>query len=126
MKRILFIALTALLSLGVKAQTSLDAAAFKSALDKEQSELLVDVRQAWELKKEGQIPGAVNYDWLGDNFMKNFASVPKDRAIYVYCAVGGRSGEAAAALSKAGYKKVYNLSGGFAAWQKAGNALEKR
>lgn len=118
MKKFLFLFLFGASFFTLKAQTSLDAAAFKKALEAPGEKLLVDVRQAWELK-QGYIKGAVNYDWLGDEFLAHFKAVPKDRPVYVYCAVGGRSSEAAAALSKAGYKKVYNLSGGFKGWEKA-------
>lgn len=124
MKRFLLIFLFSGLVLLAKAQTDLGAAAFKSALETEKNELLVDVRQTWEVK-QGRIAGSVNYDWLADGFMANFKTVPKDKPIYVYCAVGGRSSEAAAALSKAGYKKVYNLTGGYKGWEKAGYPVTK-
>jgi rhodanese-related sulfurtransferase len=49
----------------------------------------------------------------------------KDKPIIVYCATGNRSNAAAAALRKAGFSKVFNLSGGFMAWQQAGLPVQK-
>ena len=49
----------------------------------------------------------------------------KDKPVIVYCATGNRSSAAAAALRKAGFSKVFNLNGGFAAWQQAGLPVQK-
>jgi thioredoxin len=42
----------------------------------------------------------------------------------VYCLAGGRSAAAADQMRKAGYKKVYELSGGTNAWRAANKPLE--
>ncbi|MHB8667553.1 MAG: rhodanese-like domain-containing protein [Burkholderiales bacterium] len=49
----------------------------------------------------------------------------KDRPVIVYCATGNRSSVAAATLRKHGFSKVFNLSGGFVAWQQAGLPVQK-
>ena len=49
----------------------------------------------------------------------------KDKPVIVYCANGNRSNSAAAALRKLGFSKVFNLSGGFPAWQQAGLPVQK-
>ena len=49
----------------------------------------------------------------------------KDKPVIVYCASGNRSSAAAAALRKHGFSKVFNLSGGFGAWQQAGLPVQK-
>ena len=49
----------------------------------------------------------------------------KDKPVIVYCATGNRSSAAAAALRKSGFSQVFNLSGGFAAWQQAGLPVQK-
>jgi rhodanese-related sulfurtransferase len=43
----------------------------------------------------------------------------KDKHVIVYCKTGARSGLACRELNKAGFDKVYNLSGGISAWQEA-------
>jgi rhodanese-related sulfurtransferase len=49
----------------------------------------------------------------------------KDKPVIVYCATGNRSSAAAAALRKHGFSNVFNLSGGFGAWQQAGLPVQK-
>ena len=43
----------------------------------------------------------------------------KNKNVIVYCKTGARSGLACRELNKAGFEKVYNLSGGITAWQEA-------
>ena len=49
----------------------------------------------------------------------------KDKPVIVYCATGNRSSTAAAVMRKRGFTSVFNLSGGFAAWQQAGLPVQK-
>jgi rhodanese-related sulfurtransferase len=41
------------------------------------------------------------------------------------CHSGNRSSSACNALEKSGFEKVYNLSGGIAAWEQAGMPVTK-
>jgi len=75
---------------------------------------LVDVRTPGEWN-HGIIEGALLYDISSADFEKNIATLDKKKPVYVYCAVGGRSGNASAQLKKMGYK-VYDLKGGMGAW----------
>ena len=78
---------------------------------------LLDVRQPGEYEA-GHIPGSKLIP-LPD--LKDRAGeVDPDRPVIVYCAIGGRSRVAAQMLAGNNFSKVYNLSGGFKAWQ--GNA----
>lgn len=45
-----------------------------------------------------------------------FSDLPRDRDLLVLCKLGGRSGKAAAALSAAGFGRVWNLEGGITSW----------
>lgn len=49
----------------------------------------------------------------------------KDKPVIVYCATGNRSSTAVALLAKRGFSQVFNLSGGFSAWQQAGLPVQK-
>ena len=49
----------------------------------------------------------------------------KAKPVIVYCATGNRSNTAAALMRKRGFSSVFNLSGGFAAWQQAGLPVQK-
>jgi rhodanese-related sulfurtransferase len=55
------------------------------------------------------------------------SELPADKTtpILVYCAVGGRSAVAAGLLRAKGYAGVHDLSGGIAAWEKAGLPVVK-
>lgn len=80
--------------------------------------VLLDVREpaettAGKITKAIQIPvGAVG---------QRVAELDKhkDKNVIVYCKTGARSGLACRELNKAGFEKVYSLSGGITAWQEA-------
>jgi rhodanese-related sulfurtransferase len=50
----------------------------------------------------------------------------KDRPLIVCCASGNRSSSACATLKKAGFERVFNLSGGIGAWKDAGLPLTSK
>lgn len=90
----------------------------------EQPGVLLDVRTAGEVT-EGYIAGAQNIDITQPNFLEKVKSLDKDKPVYVYCKMGGRSANASEKLAKAGFTKVYNLMGGFEGWKSAGYPVEK-
>ncbi|MBK7389808.1 MAG: rhodanese-like domain-containing protein [Bacteroidetes bacterium] len=79
--------------------------------------IILDVRTAPEVKK-GAISNSVNIDFFADDFAAQISKLDKNKPVYVYCASGGRSGEAMAMMSKIGFKTIYNLEGGYSAWTK--------
>ena len=44
----------------------------------------------------------------------------RNQQVVVYCATSGRSAMAAAVLQMMGFKKVFNLAGGYARWEDEG------
>jgi len=77
---------------------------------------LIDVRTAEE-NKLGTIEGALLIDVMKQDFVKRALSkLDKNKSVYVFCRSGVRSVKAANLLVKAGFKKVYNLKGGYNAW----------
>jgi len=44
-------------------------------------------------------------------------TLDKNKPVYVYCAVGGRSATAAKILSDMGFTEVYDLEGGIINWE---------
>ena len=44
------------------------------------------------------------------------AELPRDRDILIHCKMGGRSAKAAAALTGAGFTRLFNLEGGITGW----------
>lgn len=78
--------------------------------------LILDVRSLGEYKG-GHIPNARNIPV--DTLSSKLSSLSsyKDSEIVVYCASGGRSAKASDILSKNGFNKVCNLSGGVSSYK---------
>jgi phage shock protein E len=94
----------------------------KSITEVSQDELknvtLVDVRTPEEFNA-GHLDDALNINWFDADFQKQVAQqVAKDKTIYVYCKVGGRSAKAADKLNALGYT-VVNLEGGYDTYVKS-------
>lgn len=81
--------------------------------------IILDVRTIQEVNK-GHIEDATNIDFYASDFTEKLALIQKDVLIYVYCASGGRSSKTVAKMKDLGFKKVYNLLGGFGAWKSEG------
>jgi len=98
---------------------ALPAAEFSTRLGATVSPLLLDVRTPGEFVK-GHLARAVNIDWYGKDFDRRVAGFDRTRPVFVYCLSGSRSSEAARRLTAAGFRQVYDLSGGIIAWRAAG------
>ena len=81
--------------------------------------IVLDVRTLDEVNK-GHIKDATNIDYYESDFISKLDLIRKDVPVYVYCASGGRSSKAVARMQDLGFKKVYNLLGGFGAWKSEG------
>jgi rhodanese-related sulfurtransferase len=79
---------------------------------------LVDVRTPGEWRA-GVIDGAMLCDIYSADFDERISGLDPSKPVYVYCAVGGRSGNAAEKLKAMGFK-VYDLKGGMGAWKAQG------
>jgi len=99
--------------------STLPAAEFSTRLGAADSPLLLDVRTPGEYVK-GHLARAVNIDWYGSDFDRRVAGLDRTRPVFVYCLSGSRSSEAARRLAGAGFRQVYDLSGGIIAWRAAG------
>ncbi|PKQ22982.1 MAG: rhodanese [Actinobacteria bacterium HGW-Actinobacteria-5] len=91
--------------------------------------LVVDVRDASEVAKEGKVAGAINVsrgllEFKADPFAAGYdPQFHKDHPVIVYCASGGRSALSGKALKELGFSEVYNL-GGFKDWVAAGGEID--
>lgn len=109
----------------VQAISAEDALALTNSPD----HVFVDLRDGTEQAKTGMIAGAVS----SSRGMLEFHIDPEspahkpefnhDKTYIFYCASGGRSALAAVAAMDMGLTPVVNLSGGVAAWKKAGGTL---
>lgn len=79
---------------------------------------LVDVRSAKEYEA-GHIDDAINIDIADiENFKQEISTLEMSKPIYIYCHMGGRSNRASKVLETAGFKEIYDFSGGWKAWSK--------
>ena len=78
--------------------------------------VLLDVRTADEID-EGKIESALELDYKGPDFADRISELDRNATYVVYCAAGGRSSRACELMAEAGFEKVYNMEGGFTAWQ---------
>ncbi len=100
---------------------TIDVKSFKELLAKLPNEILLDVRTDAEVA-QGVITNAKQVDFNKPNFASQIEKLDKTKPIFVYCAIGGRSGQASKILAGKGFKQVYNLEGGINAWRASGNA----
>jgi rhodanese-related sulfurtransferase len=103
---------------------SLDPYYFHLQYLKEDSALMIDVREFFEfrgkrIKDAINIPSSGNLDFAGDTLNKNYA-------LFLYCSTDYRSKRAAEFFFKKGFRKLYNLEGGIVAWKKDGFPVDKR
>lgn len=77
---------------------------------------LVDVRTPNEFGA-GTIDKANNIDYWADNFKEEIAKLDKEKPLFLFCQSGGRSGKATQDCLNLGFKEVYDLEGGYTAWQ---------
>ncbi|MCW9057967.1 MAG: rhodanese-like domain-containing protein [Gammaproteobacteria bacterium] len=75
---------------------------------------ILDVRQPAEWQA-GHVPDAHHIS--GSDLPAQLEDVPKDKPIAVYCGSGYRSSVAASLLRRSGHRNVYNVIGGFTAWE---------
>ncbi|HYC07941.1 MAG TPA: rhodanese-like domain-containing protein [Candidatus Binatia bacterium] len=85
--------------------------------EKEPAPILLDVRESVE-HSEVRAVGAVlaPLSTLGGRLDE----LPRDRPLFVICAVGGRSAQVTAYLLANGWTDVLNVAGGTVAWERAG------
>ncbi len=94
-----------------------DVTTFKAKMENE-NVVLLDVRTGPEIAA-GKIEGAVEINVLEDDFETKIGALDKDKTYLVYCKAGSRSAKACKIMEKAGFNDLYNLKGGFTAWQAA-------
>ncbi|HEX4957771.1 MAG TPA: rhodanese-like domain-containing protein [Lacibacter sp.] len=93
--------------------------------------LLVDIRDAEELKQNGKIASSLHASRGMLEFYADAATpyhkpeFDKSKRIILHCASGGRSALAAVTLKEMGYEQVAHMDGGLKAWKEAGLPTEQ-
>ena len=83
---------------------------------------VIDVRTPAEFAA-GHLGDAVNIDVDSGRFAEAITALPADGDYLVYCQSGNRSGRATSQMAELGFTTVYDLDGGIAAWQAAGEPV---
>jgi rhodanese-related sulfurtransferase len=95
---------------------------FEKAI-KESTVQVLDVRTAGEFVS-GHIANAQQADWNNQQqFLDRVQYIDKDKPVYIYCLVGGRSNAAANWMRSNGFKNVFELQGGINAWKRDSKPL---
>lgn len=79
--------------------------------------LIVDVRTESEFDL-GHIKGAINIDYLSEDFWDRIEALSREMSILVYCRTGRRSIRTCTLMRNGGFDKdkIYNLEGGYQQW----------
>ena len=99
--------------------TQLNVVDYKEAISKENIQL-IDVRTLKEFD-QGHIPKAKLIDYFSPTFKADLNALDKTKPIYLYCKIGKRSTKASKICNELGFKKIYNLTGGYLAWSRENN-----
>jgi thioredoxin len=116
MLRGLLIIFIVFVSVLVQAQERLSPKEFRKKLDNSNDALLLDIRTPQEIAK-GYLKNAVFIDFYDSSFKQQVATIDRDKPVFVYCAIGGRSWDAAKIMHEMGFKNVYDLKGGIIVWK---------
>ena len=76
---------------------------------------LIDVRTPEEVA-EGALEGAQNININDADFKDKLSKLDKNKAVFVYCRSGGRSGRCAQTCKEMGFKEIYDMKGGWLAY----------
>lgn len=120
MKKSVLLLLFFMFFFGCKSQNSvkvLTAEEFSVAIKEDKEGVIIDVRRPEEFAA-GHIEGAILLNFLDTvAFNAGIEKLDKEKTYYVYCRSGRRSNNAAVVMQKYGFK-VFDLGGGFLAWQR--------
>jgi len=87
--------------------------------------VVLDVRTEAEFAA-GHIPGAININVNSPDFQVKVLGLDKSKTYLVNCAAGLRSAKACGKMAPLKFDSLYNLKGGFTAWEKAGKPVDKK
>jgi rhodanese-related sulfurtransferase len=78
--------------------------------------IILDVRTPEEFAA-GHLKNAININYYDKDFVERVSSLDKLKKVVVYCAVGGRGGQAMTKMDALGFQYVLNMKGGYNAWK---------
>jgi rhodanese-related sulfurtransferase len=108
----------------LRAYTDISPADLHTRLVNQDTLLLLDVREVSEYGRghiaepSGQLTlTPANMPWNSGVLSEEYARLPQNVDIVVYCGSGARSPAASAFLESKGFSRIYNMTGGFLLWR---------
>ncbi|MCR9288257.1 MAG: rhodanese-like domain-containing protein [Bacteroidetes bacterium] len=93
---------------------NIDVAQFKEKMT-ESNIVILDVRTPKETA-QGKIEGTLEINFFDPKFASKVKNLDKSKTYLVYCRSGNRSAKACNIMAKNGFENLYNLKGGYNAW----------
>jgi rhodanese-related sulfurtransferase len=87
------------------------------ALQNDKDLVVIDVRNTGELSS-GVIPKSIHINVMESSFTTKVKELDRTKTYVMYCRSGLRSARACQIMAKNEFKVLYNLKGGFIAWDK--------
>ena len=81
----------------------------------QQKSQVIDVRTPEEYAL-GYIEGAILIDYKASDFQASISALNRNITYLIYCRSGNRSGKASIIMDSLGFKKIYDLKGGYMNW----------
>ena len=81
----------------------------------QQKSQVIDVRTPEEYAL-GSIEGAILIDYKASDFQASISALNRNVTYLIYCRSGNRSGKASIIMDSLGFKKIYDLKGGYMNW----------
>lgn len=111
-------------TVAVATSEKMGPAEFWSLYEATEGAQLLDVRTPAEVA-EGKVAGAAVINFRDPDFQEQLGSLDTEKAVFLYCRSGGRSGQAAAMMERMGFRHIVDMTGGMIAWEAAGMPVEK-
>ena len=92
---------------------------FKEKIETDSNAVILDVRTQEEVDA-GSIEGHININIFDDTFAEEVSKLDKSKTYLVYCRSGRRSANACQVMASKGFEKLFNLEGGYMAWEANG------
>lgn len=124
MKKIILFFLLCVSQVGFT-QTNLTAEQFKQQLSTKNT-VVIDLRTPEEITKKGKIKNAFEINWFDKNAEAIVSKLDKSKSYLLYCAGGGRSGEALEFMQKNNFKNLAHMQNGFSEWLQKGYEVEHK
>lgn len=83
---------------------------------------LIDVRTAAEYNRS-RMAGSVSYSYFNFHIGRDVDTLDRNKPVLVYCQTCHRSPLAARKMKKMGFRKIYDLKGGYKKWMASRSGL---